>query len=132
MRKLIYAILVGIAALLVGVGLTHPVVGHAAEVPVTGLSAGDAVIKDANGKVVTGQGPFDRYQSYSVNYAWQIPDGVKLAGNTSTVSVPAGLEPMQTFRLILRIQPEQSWVILVLRRDHPPGRLPIMKMRMPL
>ncbi|MGN1293048.1 MAG: SpaA isopeptide-forming pilin-related protein, partial [Levilactobacillus brevis] len=93
MRKLIYAILVGIAALLVGVGLTHPVVGHAAEVPVTGLSAGDAVIKDANGKVVTGQGPFDRYQSYSVNYAWQIPDGVKLAGNTSTVSVPAGLEP---------------------------------------
>lgn len=68
-------------------------VGHAAEVPVTGLSAGDAVIKDANGKVVTGQGPFDRYQSYSVNYAWQIPDGVKLAGNTSTVSVPAGLEP---------------------------------------
>ncbi|MCZ2120007.1 SpaA isopeptide-forming pilin-related protein [Levilactobacillus brevis] len=93
MRKLIYAILVGIAALLVGVGLTHPVVGHAAEVPVTGLSAGDAVIKDANGKVVTGQGPFDRYQSYSVNYDWQIPDGVKLAGNTSTVSVPAGLEP---------------------------------------
>lgn len=57
MRKLIYAILIGIAALLVGVGLTHPVVGHAAEVPVTGLSAGDAVIKDANGKVVTGQGP---------------------------------------------------------------------------
>ncbi|HJD98432.1 SpaA isopeptide-forming pilin-related protein [Levilactobacillus brevis] len=93
MRKLIYAILIGIAALLVGVGLTHPVVGHAAEVPVTGLSAGDAVIKDANGKVVTGQGPFDRYQSYSVNYDWQIPDGVKLAGNTSTVSVPAGLEP---------------------------------------
>ncbi|WP_056965320.1 LPXTG cell wall anchor domain-containing protein [Levilactobacillus spicheri] len=93
MRKVIYALFIGFMALLFGTALTSPVTTHAAEIQVSGLGAADAIIKDANGQNVTNSTSFNKYQDYTVNYNWSIPDGVKVAGNTSTVTVPAGLEP---------------------------------------
>ncbi len=93
MHKFVYALFIGLATILFGITLTAPVTTHAAEIQVAGLSAADAIIKDENGQVVTNSTSFDKYQDYTVNYNWSIPNGVKVAGNTSTVTVPSGLEP---------------------------------------
>lgn len=94
MRKVIYAVFIGLAALLFGLTVANqPVTTHAAEIQVSGLGAADAIIKDENGQDVTNSTSFNKYQDYTINYNWSIPDGVQVAGNTSTVTVPAGLEP---------------------------------------
>ncbi|KJW12073.1 MSCRAMM family protein [Levilactobacillus spicheri] len=92
MRKFVYALLVGLSAVLFGVLLTAPVSGRAATVAATGLTAGDATVTDAAGNNVSANTSFNKWQDYQVSYDWAVPDGVSVSGNTAAVTLPNGLE----------------------------------------
>ncbi|WGI45018.1 SpaA isopeptide-forming pilin-related protein [Lactiplantibacillus plantarum] len=62
---------------------------HAKEISVTGLTAGNAIVLDANGKPVTDTSTLNDKAGYQLTYHWSIPDSeVIKAGDTATVEIP--------------------------------------------
>lgn len=62
---------------------------HAKEISVTGLTAGNAIVLDANGKPVTDTSTLNDKAGYQLTYHWSIPDSeVFKAGDTATVEIP--------------------------------------------
>ncbi|WP_225428579.1 SpaA isopeptide-forming pilin-related protein, partial [Levilactobacillus acidifarinae] len=90
MRKLGYAIVAGIVALLAGLMLAIPVTSHAA-VTVSGLAAGDATVTDSAGNTVTSNSEFSKWENYEVSYNWAVPDDATVAHQSASVALPDGL-----------------------------------------
>ncbi|MGJ3789782.1 SpaA isopeptide-forming pilin-related protein [Lactiplantibacillus argentoratensis] len=62
---------------------------HAKEISVTGLTAGNAIVLDANGKPVTDTSTLNDKAGYQLTYHWSIPDSeVIKAGDTAIVEIP--------------------------------------------
>ena len=62
---------------------------HAKEISVTGLTVGNAIVLDANGKPVTDTSTLNDKAGYQLTYHWSIPDSeVIKAGDTATVEIP--------------------------------------------
>ncbi|QAB22966.1 LPXTG cell wall anchor domain-containing protein [Lactiplantibacillus plantarum] len=62
---------------------------HAKEISVTGLTADNAIVLDANGKPVTDTSTLNDKAGYQLTYHWSIPDSeVIKAGDTATVEIP--------------------------------------------
>ncbi|WP_076657547.1 SpaA isopeptide-forming pilin-related protein [Lactiplantibacillus plantarum] len=62
---------------------------HAKEISVTGLTAGNAIVLDANGKPVTDTSTLNDKAGYQLTYHWSILDSeVIKAGDTATVEIP--------------------------------------------
>ncbi|MFC6259465.1 SpaA isopeptide-forming pilin-related protein [Levilactobacillus fujinensis] len=93
MRKKITAVVMGILIAIVvcligGLG-AGTVTAHASEIAVSGLGENDAVITDSNGKVIPNGSDLSKWDNYTVEYTWGIPDGVTIQdGDTATVTFP--------------------------------------------
>ncbi|WP_304056808.1 hypothetical protein [Levilactobacillus namurensis] len=84
-KKLVLMLVIGMSALL----LSPPVVGWAKEIPATGLDANSAVIKDAQGNVISHTTPLPESLSYTVSYNWRVASFLKISpGDTMTVYLP--------------------------------------------
>ena len=84
-KKLVLMLVIGMSALL----LSTPVVGWAKEIPATGLDANSAVIKDAQGNVISHTTPLPESLSYTVSYNWRVASFLKISpGDTMTVYLP--------------------------------------------
>ncbi|MDT7019370.1 hypothetical protein [Levilactobacillus namurensis] len=84
-KKLVLMLVIGMGALL----LSPPVVGWAKEIPATGLDANSAVIKDAQGNVISHTTPLPESLSYTVSYNWRVASFLKISpGDTMTVYLP--------------------------------------------
>ena len=88
MHRKIYAVIISIlmalTVFLVGGGAFGTVTAHAAEVPTSGLAAGDATVMDINGNSVSNNGDLSWWTNYSVSYDWAIPNGTTIkAGDTA-------------------------------------------------
>ncbi|WP_318765663.1 SpaA isopeptide-forming pilin-related protein [Lactiplantibacillus carotarum] len=69
--------------------LVSGTLAHADVVETAGLTAGEAVVTDRNGNVVTDPNSLSKWEDYQVNYHWSIPDGAAVAaGDTATVELP--------------------------------------------
>lgn len=93
MHRKIYAVIVSVlmalTVFLVGSGTFGTVTAHAAEIPTSGLTAGDATVLDINGNSVPDNGDLSWWTNYSVAYDWSIPNGTTIkAGDTAVVELP--------------------------------------------
>ncbi|MFD1549425.1 LPXTG cell wall anchor domain-containing protein [Levilactobacillus fuyuanensis] len=93
MRRKITTVVIGvlivIAVFLVGGFATGGVTAQAGSVEVSGLGGGDAIITDANGKVVSNGTDLSKWDNYTLDYNWSIPDGEAIKdGDTVTVTFP--------------------------------------------
>ncbi|HJE44398.1 hypothetical protein [Levilactobacillus namurensis] len=84
-KKLVLMLVIGMSVFL----LSPPVVGWAKEIPATGLDANSAVIKDAQGNVISHTTPLPESLSYTVSYNWRVASFLKISpGDTMTVYLP--------------------------------------------
>ena len=84
-KKLVLMLVIGMSVFL----LSPPVVGWAKEIPATGLDANSAVIKDAQGNVISHTTPLPESLSYTVSYNWRVVSFLKInPGDTMTVYLP--------------------------------------------
>lgn len=92
---LLITLLLSVMVALVPVFTTRAVtVGAGQSIAVTGLGADDATITDINGKDVTHTPNLSKYNTYTLNYHWQIPDKVTVkSGDTATIKLPTTVVP---------------------------------------
>ncbi|WP_407887906.1 SpaA isopeptide-forming pilin-related protein [Levilactobacillus sp. N40-8-2] len=93
MRRKITTVVIGalivIAVCLVGGFATGGITAHAGSVVVSGLDGGDATITDSNGTAVSNGTDLSKWDNYTVDYVWSIPDGEAINdGDTVTVTFP--------------------------------------------
>lgn len=85
----VIGVLIVIAVCLVGGFATGGITAHAGSVVVSGLDGGDAVITDSNGNVVSNGTDLGKWDNYTLDYNWSIPDGEAIKdGDTVTVTFP--------------------------------------------
>jgi len=87
--NIIIGILIAIFIFFIGGIGVSSVTAHAKNIEISGLGENDAVITDTNGKVIPNGSDLSKWDTYSVDYKWGIPDGVTIqAGDTATVTFP--------------------------------------------
>ena len=81
-----------LATVALGIG-AHAQKVQAAELPIQGASAKDAIITTDDGKNVTGQTNLNKYVYYNANYQWSLPQNVTVKnGDTAHFGLPNNVE----------------------------------------
>ncbi|AVK60887.1 hypothetical protein C5Z25_03575 [Lactobacillus sp. CBA3605] len=90
MRTKVYLALLGLLTVMLVVLATGQV-AKAASITTTGLAGTDAQVTDRYGTVVKDPSTLSKWENYSIQYQWAIPDGESLAaGDTAPVTLPNG------------------------------------------
>lgn len=93
MRKrkshIIVCILIAIVVCLIGGIGAGEITAHARNIEISGLGENDAIITDSNGKIIPNGSDLGKWDNYTVDYKWSIPDGVSIQnGDTAIVTFP--------------------------------------------
>jgi len=87
--KIVIGILIAIFVCLIGIAGVGSITAHAANIEISGVGENNAVITDANGKVIPNGSDLSKWDNYTIDYQWGIPDGVPIQnGDTATVNLP--------------------------------------------
>lgn len=87
--KIIIGILIAIFVCLIGIAGVGSITAHARNIEISGVGENDAIITDANGKVIPNGSDLSKWDNYTVDYKWGLPDGVAIqSGDTATVTFP--------------------------------------------
>ncbi|WP_203641709.1 SpaA isopeptide-forming pilin-related protein [Levilactobacillus andaensis] len=93
MRRKITAVVMGIVIAIIvylvgGLG-AGGITAHASEMSIFGVGENDAIITDANGNRIPNGSDLSKWDNYTVDYTWGLPDGEMIQdGDTATVTFP--------------------------------------------